>query len=118
MFLENETRHQQGGTHRCEMKNKWCVKGKRGGVDHIPPSIKTTIFPKKKRNKKGRERLSIQNATYHTISPIAIIYRLLSLRYILHTEIKRRCHYYYYYYIIQNIAKAFFIIITLLYFKK
>ena len=42
---------------------KWCVKGKRGGVDHIPPSIKTTIFPKKKRNKKGRERLSIQNAT-------------------------------------------------------
>ena len=33
MFLENETRHQQGGTHR--EKNKWCVKGKRGGVDHI-----------------------------------------------------------------------------------
>ena len=55
---------------------KWCVKGKRGGVDHIPPSIKTTIFPKKKRGIKkegnvyrSRMPLSYKKPNRNYLSP-------------------------------------------------
>ena len=118
MFLENETRHQQGGTHRCEMKINGVSKAKEVELIIYRRALKRRSFPKKRGIKKegnvyrSRMPLSYKKPNSNYLSP-----SILEI-YIAYTEIRRRCHYYYYYYIIQNIAKAFFIIITLLYFFK
>ena len=116
MFLENETRHQQGGTHRCEMKINGVSKAKEVELIIYRRALKRRSFPKKRWIKKegnvyrSRMPLSYKKPNSNYLSP-----SILEI-YIAYTEIRRRCHYYYYY-IIQNIAKAFFIIITL-YLKK